>query len=150
MQPQNTPSPAPRPDAGFTLIETLVAIVILVFGLMAVTNLMVIGATSNNVANQSSAATTQASQTLEDLKRTSYTALTVGGSLTADLPGFSRNDVVPGVGVINTRWIVVDPGDPQVRFITVQSEGTALLMRARSRATFSTFRSCTAVNQGCP
>lgn len=150
MQPQTNPSPAPRADAGFTLIETLVAIVILVFGLMAVTNLMVIGATSNTVANQSSAATTAAAQTLEVLKRTPYSSLTTGGSLTADLPGFSRNDVVPGVGTINTRWTIADPGDPELRFITVQSEGTALMVRARSRATFTTFRSCTAVNMGCP
>ena len=44
-------------ESGFTLVETLVAIVVLVFGLMAVTNLLLVAATSNTVANQSSAAT---------------------------------------------------------------------------------------------
>ena len=38
-------------ESGFTLVETLVAIVVLVFGLMAVTNLMLVAATSNTVAN---------------------------------------------------------------------------------------------------
>ena len=43
--------PIERPDrsgeSGFTLVETLVAIVVLVFGLMAVTNLLLVAATSN-------------------------------------------------------------------------------------------------------
>ncbi len=38
---------APDAEAGFTLIEALVAIVVLVFGLMAVTNLMIVAASSN-------------------------------------------------------------------------------------------------------
>ena len=45
-------------EAGFTLIEALVAIVILAFGLMAVTNLLVVAAASNTVGNHSTAATT--------------------------------------------------------------------------------------------
>src|SRR5204863_2278147 len=46
------PPPSRGSEAGFTLVEALVAIVILVFGLIAVTNLMLVAASSNSVANQ--------------------------------------------------------------------------------------------------
>jgi Tfp pilus assembly protein PilV len=45
-------SPAAE-EAGFTLVEALFAMVILIFGLLAVTNLLIVGASSNSVANQS-------------------------------------------------------------------------------------------------
>ncbi len=57
-----------RPQAGFTLVEALIAMVILSFGLIAVTNLMLVASTSNTVANQSTAATSIASQRMEQLK----------------------------------------------------------------------------------
>ena len=56
-------APGSTSEAGFTLVEALCAIVILAFGLMAIANLMVVAATSNTVANQSTAATTLATQT---------------------------------------------------------------------------------------
>ena len=43
-------------EAGFTLVEALVAVIVLVFGLMAVTNLMLVAASgSNTVADQGTA-----------------------------------------------------------------------------------------------
>ena len=142
-------------EAGFTLIETLVAIVILVFGLMAVSNLLLVAATSNSVANQSTAAATAASETLEMLKQTPFSQLQDGGDLNSDASAgavdFFRQDRIAGVGPIRTRWVVTTvPTDPQVKFITVQSEGEGPMVRVRSRTTYTTFRSCTAVTQGCP
>ena len=61
-----------RGEAGFTLVEALVAIIVLVFGLMAVTNLMVVAASSNSVANQSTAAVTSATRVLDLIKATSF------------------------------------------------------------------------------
>lgn len=131
-------------EQGFTLIETLVAIVILVFGLIAVTNLLLVGATNNSVANQSSAATAIASERLEQLKQIPFVQLTSG--TTVDPP---RS--IPGVGVITTTVVVTrSPTDCQVLFITVTSEGTGALSRSRSRANFSTFRTCTGLGRGCP
>src|SRR4026208_1212508 len=76
------PPPASAPggsgragEAGFTLIEALVAILVLVFGLIGIANLMLAAATSNSVAHQATAATAQASRTLEDLKATSFDTL---------------------------------------------------------------------------
>ncbi len=138
-------------QAGFTLVEALVAIVILVFGLIAVTNLMLVAASSNSVANQATAAATIAAQRLEQLKAQPFDLLAAGGNLDADVTNFNQNDDVPGVGRIHTRWSVVSiAGDNQVYFIAVRSEGTGVLSVGRSRAEFTTFRSCTNVALGCP
>jgi prepilin-type N-terminal cleavage/methylation domain-containing protein len=144
---------APRhdPQAGFTLVEVLTAVVILVFGLIAVTNLFIIAGSSNSVANASTAATGIASQVLEDLKATTYEDLAPGGSLDANDAGYSREDDVPGVGQIRTRWVITAVGgDPTILRIQVQAEGTGALTGARSRADFTTFRSCTDIEAGCP
>lgn len=138
-------------EAGFTLVEALVAIVILVFGLIAVTNLMLVAASSNSVANQSTAAATIAAQRLEQLKAQPFTSLTPGGDVASDVTNFNQDDDVPGVGRIHTRWAVVAiAADAQVYFIQVRSEGTGALSVGRSRAEFTTFRSCTNVALGCP
>jgi type II secretory pathway pseudopilin PulG len=138
-------------QAGFTLVEALVAIVILVFGLIAVTNLMLVAASSNSVANQSTAAATIAAQRLEELKAEPFDSLAAGGDLDSDVGGFNQDDDVPGVGRIHTRWAVVAiAGDNQVYFVAVRSEGTGALSVRRSRAEFTTFRSCTNIALGCP
>jgi hypothetical protein len=133
------------------LVEALMAIVILAFGLIAVTNLLVVAASSNSVANQSTGATTAAAQTLEQLRAVAFDTLVVGGDVTTDTVGFFRDDAIPGVGVIHTRWQVqaVAPVNARARFIRVRSEGTGALSGARSRAEFTTIRTCTNVPLGC-
>ena len=82
-----------------------------------------------------------------------FTVLPIGGNLDADVvgpPAFARFDDVPGVGRIRTRWLVESTGDPQVLFITVRSEGEGAMTRARSRAQFTTVRTCTNQLIGCP
>lgn len=139
-------------EAGFTLIETLVAIVVLVFGLIAVTNLLLVGATNNSVANQGTAATAVATQQMETLKARRFTELAPGGDLGSDVNDYSDNVVVEGVGTINVRWTVVMPEDePQLRLITVQAEGLGPMVRMRSRVQLTTVRSCTGdLESGCP
>jgi prepilin-type N-terminal cleavage/methylation domain-containing protein len=146
------PRKSPRSsEAGFTLVEALVAMAVLAVGITAVANLMVVGASSNAVGNASTASTAVATREMERLKAVEYNTLAVGGDLNADVAGFFVNDDIPGVGVINTRWRVqAVAGDNQVRFITVRSEGTGALTRARSRAQFTVFRSCTSTTIGCP
>lgn len=136
---------APREgERGFTLIETLVAIVILVFGLMAVTNLLLIGATNNSVANQGTAAAAIATERMEEIKRIPYADL-VSGTI-VDPPR-----IVPGVGTIQTTVVIGRVStDCQVRFVTVTSEGTGAMSRVRSRASYTTFRTCTSFGAGCP
>jgi type II secretory pathway pseudopilin PulG len=142
--------PAPRGEKGFTLVEALTAIVILAFGLIAITNLLVVAAASNSVANQSTAATTAASQLLEQLRAAPFDTLAVGGDVTTDNVYF-RDDDIPGVGRIHTRWQIENfaPANPRALFITVRSEGTGALSGARSRAEFTTIRTCTNATIGC-
>ena len=154
-------------EAGFTLIEALVAVLVLVVGIQGVANLMVVASTSNSVANHSSAATAQATETLERLKALPFDELTPGGDLDNDvgalvpcdsaavdcipapLTNYSMFRDIPGVGQIRTRWLVRQAQTAATMIqITVRSESVAPLMGIRSRAEFTTYRSCTAA--GCP
>jgi Tfp pilus assembly protein PilV len=143
-------------EAGFTLVEALVAIVVLIFGLMAVTNLMLVAASSNTVANQGTAAVTSATRVMDMLKTTTFTDLTTGGTTfdTADggdpcddpdlsFDAWHCSDAVPGVGVVHTHWWITATDETRLLHIRVQSEGTGALTGARSRAEFTTFRACT-------
>jgi type II secretory pathway pseudopilin PulG len=160
-------------EAGFTLVEALVAIVVLIFGLMAVTNLMLVAASSNTVANQGTAAVASATRAMDLLKATTFADLNAaaapspGSGLDWD-PGdggkectdttlvFSEwhcTETVSGVGAIHTHWWLSTTDDPRLLHIRVRSEGRGALTGARSRAEFTTFRSCTNADPatgGCP
>ena len=153
-----------RAEAGFTLVEALVAVVVLVFGLMAVTNLMLVAASSNSVANQGTAAVNSASRAMDLLKATTFTDMLGGGGTTFDtsdgglectdaaltFADWHCNDTLPGVGVVHTHWWVTPNADLRLLHIRVRSEGTGALSGARSRAEFTTFRACTHAETGCP
>jgi prepilin-type N-terminal cleavage/methylation domain-containing protein len=140
-----------RSEAGFTLVESLIAILVLVVGIAAIANLMAIAMSSNSVANMSTASATVASQQLEVLKATQFTTLAPGGSVTADVAGYyiTPDTLVPGVGTIHTRWSIVSV-NKDVMFITVNSQATGVLGPARTQSQFTTFRSCTDPSVGCP
>jgi Tfp pilus assembly protein PilV len=150
---------ARRGQAGFTLVEALVAVVVLIFGLMTVTNLLLVAASSNTVANQGSAATASASQVLDILRSTPWDELAPGGDLDVDTTSpspdcralpipitniYNCDDAIQGVGVIKTRWsVTAGVGTARLVQITVRSEGTGALAAGRSRAMFTTYRACT-------
>ena len=141
-------------EEGFTLVEALTAVLILAFGLVGVTNLMLVAGSTNSVANQGTSATNHATEIMERLKGLSSSELVTGGSLTTDVgtancdddavttcanPGnFNAMRSIPGVGVIKTRWTIEAVGTGF--FIRVRSEGMGALSRSRSRAEFSMAR----------
>lgn len=163
-QPETLSDPQPSAEAGFTLIEALVAIVILIFGLMAVSNLMIVATSSTSVANQGTAASVTASEQLELMRAQPWPALAAlapGGDLVNDsgataicgdpaalLGTFNCDADLPGVGRVHVRWRI-DNVAPDATvwtrtiFIQVQAEGTGALSGARSRSLFSMFRTCT-------
>ena len=159
-------------ERGFTLIEALIAIVVLVFGLMAVTNLLLVGATSNTIGNHTTNTTAIATETLERIRDLPFAVgsppvpqLIVSPAGSIDVQPTCNDNVVanacvrpgnfqafkdvPGVGRVNTTWEIVRL-DGQTYFIRVRSESTAALARARARAEFTTIRSCTSESLGCP
>ena len=157
------------PEAGFTLVEALVAIVVLIFGLMAVTNLMLVAASSNSVGNQGTAAVTSATRVMDMMKATTFDVLDnqAGGKdpfdpndggkacddATLAVTEWHCTDTVPGVGTVHTHWWITYTDDPRLLHLRVRSEGTGALSGARSRAEFTTFRACTnsdPTTGGCP
>jgi type II secretory pathway pseudopilin PulG len=159
---QETP-PDPRPEAGFTLIEALAAMVILTFGIMAVTNLMLIAGTSNSVANRSTSATLVATQQMETLKMLNWGAAVNGlpvppagttlGDLDVDVANFSALVDAPNNGVADTpvrvRWTITGV-DAWTVYIQVRAEAVGRLGGPRTRAEFTTFRTCTTGVAPCP
>jgi len=116
-------------EAGFTLVEALIAMVILAIGLVAITNLFVVAAGSNTTASKSTGAAAHATEVMERLKATPVTGagavLVLGGDLNADVglaapctdgttladcvaPGnFNAYQEIPGVGIAHARWTIV-------------------------------------------
>ncbi len=167
MRALNRESQPRAGEAGFTLIEALIAIVVLVFGLMAVTNLMLVAASSNTVANQGTAAVTSATRVMDLIKSTSYANLVAGGIVWETAPAGGKNcndptlvvtdnhcdEFIPGVGTIHTHWWITATPDLRLLHVRARSEGVGSLAGARSRSEFTTFRSCTnsdPVTGGCP
>lgn len=154
-------------EAGFTLIEALVAMVVLSFGLMAVTNLMLVAASSNTVANQGTAAVTSATRIMDLIKSTSYANLAPGGLAWEPSPAGGKDcndetllvtdwhcdEFIPGVGTLHTHWWITATPDPRLLHVRVRSQGVGALAGARSRSEFTTFRACTnsdPITGGCP
>ena len=124
-------------EGGFTLIEALIAMVILVVGLVAISQLMAVSAGSNSIANRGTAAAAAASQEMERLTTIPFGNLLPGGNLDANATGFFREPDIPGAGTIRTRWSIQPAGN--LLFITVRSESPNLF-GALTRAEFTTFR----------
>ncbi len=136
-------------EAGFTLTEALMAMMILTFGLASIFNLMIVAQSSNSVANRASAATMIASRRLETLRSTPFASLvnTAADSLETQAPTV---ETVAGVGTFETRWLIQELTSPSMRFIQVRTEPRGFRGRW-ARAEMTTIRSCTAgTAAGCP
>lgn len=149
MNANNKARGIPPTEAGFTLVEVLVAIVVLVFGLIAVTNLLLVGASNNSAANHGTASTAAAAQQMEVLKATPFDDLV---ALTGAVPGTATGNQqvnLTGTGAIQVNW-TIERQTSQLLFITVAAQSSGALVATRSRAVLTSFRSCTAETAGCP
>ena len=98
MEQDSENVPERRGEQGFTLIEALIAMVILIVGIAAISNLMVVAGSSNAVANHTTAASAIAAQQMELLKSQTFGNLMQGGTSSC-LPFTRRTPGLrPGVG----------------------------------------------------
>jgi len=148
-------------EAGFTLVEVLIAIVILVFGLVAVTNLLVIAGSSSMAANAGTAVAALASQQMETLKALPFSSpgLNTTGAPAGVIPapGFSISSIVPtpgysqmniqvpgAAGAVDIVWQITPVvGQAQLKHIELVAEARGPLMGARTQARYTVFRACT-------
>lgn len=142
------PQTKSRGEAGFTLVEALVAMVILAFGLVAVSNLLIVATGSNGIANNMTASATVATDRMEQLKAAPFLQLAAGGDLDTDIANYNADTTVPGVGVVHTRWKMVAI-DLDTFVISVRSEGVTALARSIARSEFTTVRVCANALLGC-
>jgi prepilin-type N-terminal cleavage/methylation domain-containing protein len=156
----NSTTPEPigaerQSEAGFSLIEVLIAIVVLVFGIISVANLMIVAAANNMTANSGSAAVTAAIQEMELLKSQPFAALVPGRTVKVIGDESTRGDEERGVGIVHVISKVDPvPGAPNTVFLTVIATpisavnirgGVAAINPAappvtRSQAIFTSFR----------
>lgn len=110
-------------DAGFTLVEALVATLVLTVGLLAIAALLAVTA-QMHVGSRESARSTRIAQDKVDelLKRTFSTdpSIAPGGSLDDDEDNYSES---PETGV-NVRWVVADGPTDDTRWLTVRVVNT--------------------------
>jgi type II secretory pathway pseudopilin PulG len=154
MKPISTTAPR-NGEAGFTLSEALIAMLILMFGLASIFNLMIVATSSNSVANRASAATMIAAQQIEVLRSTPFSQLvdTDPDSLNIPCagpvgPACSLTDV-EGVGSMETRWLIQTLTNSNLRFLQVRTEARGFRAR-QTMADLTTIRSCTlGIAAGC-
>jgi prepilin-type N-terminal cleavage/methylation domain-containing protein len=112
-----------RNDEGFSLIEVMVAIVILTVGLLSLAQMMVVATNSNNLSGRMTSCSALAKEQMERLKATPFYTnpqakvrnplLTAGGDINATVGGYSQifdSGGLPtgGAGMFEVRWQIAD------------------------------------------
>jgi hypothetical protein len=99
---------APRDETGTSLLEVVLALLLIAMGTLAVVPLFVsakgVNATGADISLLSAKATAQ----MESLRAEPFHHIVAGGSLTSDVAGYSDTSD-PGIVV---RWEIVDGGEP--------------------------------------
>jgi prepilin-type N-terminal cleavage/methylation domain-containing protein len=106
-------------ERGFSLVEVMMAIVILSVGLLSLAQMMVLATHSNTLSGRMTSSSALAKEQLERLKATPFyvdpltktrnPALVDGGDLDATSPGYVQfydgdGKAVAGVGLFEVRW----------------------------------------------
>ena len=105
-----------RKRTGFTLVELMIAIVMLSFGLLGMAGLMVSSTQLQQLSTTRSQMTLVAESKLEELRSYGQTAATdplrarlnVGGSIAAPVAGYADSAQAPGGRWYRRRWQIVN------------------------------------------
>jgi prepilin-type N-terminal cleavage/methylation domain-containing protein len=119
-----TPS---RERTGFTLIELMMAIVMLSFGLLGMAGLMVSSTQVQQLSTTRSQMTLVAESKLEELRAYGMTSdtvlrarLNIGGSTVAPLAGYADSAQAPGGRWYYRRWHIVNDIAPGMRRVNLR------------------------------
>jgi type IV pilus assembly protein PilV len=119
-----------RDQGGFTLLEVMIALVVLAIGLLGLASLQIMAIKGNSYGQQMTVASTLAQSQLEQLRRTTLVAGNFGDTVTA------QN------GITYSRNWIVTANDPQQGMNTVtitiswtgpMGEGTAAIRQISLR-----------------
>ena len=115
------PDRSARGEAGFTLIEVIIATLVLTVGLVGMAQLLAVSTVMHVSARQTTDGTHLLQGKVEELAKLNFTTdprVQIGGSLTANVTNF--NDA-PAPGVTR-RWVIQagPAADPRMRRLTVR------------------------------
>lgn len=136
-------------ERGFTLIETLIAMIVLTVGLVAVSHLILVASSSNAIANRSTAAASLASLQMERLMTIPFADLDAGGTVEGDPPETPDDftlfeDLGGSSGAFFTRWEIIDMDEGGLKCIRVRTQARGAFSDL-TRAELTTFRAQNAV-----
>jgi len=127
-----------RGEHGSSLLEVLVAFVLLTFGLLAVAPLFVYGARRAAASADIGRAGAAATKRMELLRATSYGSLTPGGSLASDIVSYA-DMTDPAILV---RWTIANDTTPATaKTITVLAIARRQVSGPAKRVKLTTLRS---------
>ena len=93
-----------KTSKGFSLLEVMVAVVVLAFGLLAIMHLFPIGLKASKISQDTTVASFLAQSKIEELRNTGWSQIAGGteayGGIT-DSPGFKRVTTISDVDAVN-------------------------------------------------
>ncbi len=127
-----------RSDNGTSLLEVLLALVLIAMGALSVAPMFVSSAGANASGADISSLTSIATAHMESFRATAFHNLIPGGSLTSDIAGYS--DTTDPDAVL--RWEIIDGGGPtDTKTIRLIAFATRQLTGPRKSVELSTLRS---------
>ena len=122
---------------GFTLIEVLAGLFLLLIGLLGVAPLFVYASQSAAVAGQTGTLNTMAVGKMEDLRQVPFAALTAGGSIDTDTTAYFD----AGDPDYLMRWQITDNAAPPTeKIITVRLIANHVVSGEQKEITLTTMR----------
>jgi prepilin-type N-terminal cleavage/methylation domain-containing protein len=124
-------------SSGFTLLEVLVALVLIGVGVLAAAPMFVYAMQGNAIAADFGSVGAIGVERMELLRSQDYGTLVPGGSLTANIAGYSDTSDPDYI----VRWQIADNAVPAgTRSITVRAIAVRRVVGARKEITLTTLR----------
>lgn len=116
---------------GFSLVELLVSLFLISVAILSMASLVSTGTFINYTAANLTSVTTLAARRVAQLSSMRYGQLAAGGSLAADIEGFSASVDVgdDGVNDVTLRWLVTDLGNSKRIDVRADALDTVLAER---------------------